>query len=79
MFSSASLIHSDRDHLKEVLARLFDALASGGLVYLSLKQADAYTEITKQDQFGTRTYYHYSMDDIRELAHQYVFVKAEQT
>lgn len=65
----ASLLHSDRDRVADVLARAHKALSPGGIVYLSLKEGE-YPEVgfTRTDEFGTRTYYFYTPDLIRELA-----------
>ncbi len=48
---------------------------SNGIVRLSMKHSENYEELTKQDEFGTRTYYHYSKDDIIELTKVYTLIK----
>jgi hypothetical protein len=40
-----------------------------------MKQADTYTETTRDDEFGTRTYYLYSKEDIEEIATGFNIVK----
>jgi hypothetical protein len=42
-----------------------------------MKYSDEYIETTKEDEFGTRTYYLYSEKDIAELAQGYKIVKSE--
>jgi len=65
----ASLLHSDRERVVDILARAHAALVPGGIFYLSLKEG-AYPEegFTRTDEFGTRTYYFHTPDLIRELA-----------
>ncbi|HVU75525.1 MAG TPA: class I SAM-dependent methyltransferase [Candidatus Paceibacterota bacterium] len=67
IFSFASLLHSDKDAVRSVLARAHEALNDNGIFYISLKH-DEYGEVTKTDEFGTRTYYMYSPELIEELA-----------
>lgn len=67
VFSFASLLHSDKEAVRSVLSRAHGALKARGIFYISLKY-DEYGEVTKTDEFGTRTYYMYTPDLIRELA-----------
>ncbi len=73
----ASLIHIDKEEFKLVLDRIYQALNLNGVVYLSLKQSDNYREVTEEDEFGIRTYYYYSMGDIKEIAGEFRVVKEE--
>lgn len=73
----ASFIHIPKDSFRRVLEKAFDALNPGGIFRISLKHADKYSEITNEDKFGTRTYYHYSEDDVMECAHGYDIQKIE--
>jgi SAM-dependent methyltransferase len=66
-FSFASLLHSDKAAVSGVFARVHAALSGGGLFFVSLKNAP-YQERVQIDEFGTRTFYYYALDDIRELA-----------
>ncbi len=75
IFAFASLIHVPKDRLQKILDEAFENLTDGGVIRLSMKHADSYTEVTKQDEFGTRTYYHYSQKDIEELAHKFTIIK----
>lgn len=40
-----------------------------------MKYSDEYKEVTKEDEFGIRTYYHYSLNDIKELSYQFHLLK----
>lgn len=65
----ASLLHSDRDTVADILARAHRALLPGGIFYISLKEGEYPEEgFTRTDEFGTRTYYFYTPELIRELA-----------
>ena len=50
-------------------------LNPGGLLRISIKESDKYTEVSREDQFGFRCYYHYSKEDIREIAGEFQIVK----
>ena len=67
IFSFASLLHSNRNSVQDVLTRASSTLNDGGVFYISLKY-DNYHEGSKTDEFGTRTYYFYTPEDIKELA-----------
>jgi len=77
IFSSASLIHTPRPVLGKVLSRMYDALKPGGLARISLKWAPKYKEVTKRDEFGVRTYYLYSKEDVETLPPDFLMLKAE--
>jgi SAM-dependent methyltransferase len=80
VFSFASLLHSDREAVGAVLARAHEALNASGIFYISLKY-DEYGEVTKTDEFGTRTYYMYTPALIRELAgdaYEVVFAEEQE-
>lgn len=67
VYASASLIHSPKEVLQEVFARLYGAMLPGGVLFLSMKEKPVYQEFTATNEFGTRTYYYYSEADLREL------------
>lgn len=67
IFAFASLLHSNRENVKSVLERAHASLNSGGIFYISLKH-DEYHEASKTDEFGTRTYYFYTPEEIKSLA-----------
>jgi SAM-dependent methyltransferase len=77
VFAFASLIHNDREALKKVFQKVYAALNPGGLFRISMKQADEYVELTKDTPYGIRTYYHYSEDDIMEMAKDFKIIKAD--
>jgi len=66
IFAFASLLHSDENKIKKILDLAGEALNKEGIFYLSLKYGD-YQELTKEDEFGTRTYYFYTPELIKEL------------
>jgi SAM-dependent methyltransferase len=69
----ASLIHVPKETLAIILKRIHTSLNEGGLLFISLKETPFYQEVTKEDDYGTRTYWHYSESDIREIASQFNF------
>ncbi len=75
IFAFASLIHLPKESFQRVLDACREALKPGGVLRLSMKRADIYTETTKEDEFGTRTYYLYSEKDIEEAAKGYRILK----
>lgn len=77
IFAFASLIHTPKESFRKILANGLKALNPGGVFRISIKQSTNYEEITKKDEFGVRTYYHYSKDDIKELSDGYKIIKCE--
>jgi len=67
IYASASLIHTNKQVLREVFQRIYYALYPGGLFRITMKHADKYVEITKETPFGTRTYYHFSEEELLDL------------
>jgi SAM-dependent methyltransferase len=67
--SFASLLHSNKEQIASVLQRAHTALKPGGIFYISLKKG-AYQEhgSDRADEFGTRTYFYYTPEEIKELA-----------
>jgi SAM-dependent methyltransferase len=66
IFAFASLLHSNKETLGEVLNRAYQTLNEDGIFFISLKKG-TYTEETKNEEYGTRTFYYYEPKDIREL------------
>ncbi len=66
IFAFASLIHADKRVFKDILRKAYGSLRNDGVFFMSLKHG-AHAEISKEDEFGMRTYYLYSEEDIREL------------
>lgn len=77
IFAFASLIHVAKESLQNIFNDIFASLNQGGVFRLSLKYADEYVESIKTDEFGTRTYYLYSDNDIKEMAQGFTIVKSE--
>lgn len=71
----ASLIHVPKDSLKNILDQALVKLNPGGLFRLSMKAQDEYGQVDQTDDFGSRTYYFYSKENINELARGFVIVK----
>ena len=72
VFAFASLIHVPRESFQKILQNIFSSLSENGLLFISLKYSDHYQEVTKTDEFGTRTYWYYSQEDIVEIAKQFL-------
>jgi SAM-dependent methyltransferase len=68
IFAFASLLHSDQSAVSDVLKRAHDGLKQGGIFYISLKLSDKYEKRIKEDEFGTRTFYFYTIEKVKELA-----------
>jgi SAM-dependent methyltransferase len=77
VFAFASLLHVPKESLRAILKKTFDALNTGGVIRISLKYADFYQESTKRDEFGIRTYYLYSQEDLRELLAGFSIIKED--
>lgn len=74
IFAFASLIHVPKESLQDILERAHKALRSGGVMRISMKHADSYREVTKEDEFGIRTYYHYSLEDLLSLVSEFTVI-----
>ncbi len=68
VFAFASLIHVPKESFLNIMEQLFESVTKHGLVFVSLKYSDVYEQVTKEDEFGTRTYWHYSQSDVQNLA-----------
>jgi SAM-dependent methyltransferase len=75
IFSFASLIHVHREAFGSILKNARAALNPSGIFRISLKYNPEYREVTKEDEFGIRTYYYYSDEDIRDLAKGFSIMK----
>jgi SAM-dependent methyltransferase len=75
VFAFASLIHEPKESLRTIFTKLHAAMGAGGVMRISLKYAEAHEERTKDDEFGTRTYYFYSPDDVRDLLQDFAILK----
>jgi trans-aconitate methyltransferase len=77
VYASASLIHVNRESLAKIFTSVFITLNRGGIFRITMKKSDKYEEITKDTPFGTRTYYHYSEEDLKALAGDFKIIKAD--
>lgn len=68
IFAFASLLHIDRENLEKVFPKALESLRSGGIFYISLKEADEYKEALKTDRFGDRMFYYYNPKIIVDMA-----------
>lgn len=67
IFAFASLLHSDKESIGQILEKAYESLNEHGVVFLSLKYGE-YKEVRKTDEFGTRTFYYYTPETLKELA-----------
>jgi len=51
-----------------VLSKASRSIRSGGVFYISLKERDQYLQEVKQDKYGERMFYYYSIPIIKNLA-----------
>jgi SAM-dependent methyltransferase len=62
----ASVLHLKSWQLKQVIRKAHQSLRKGGILYISTKAGTGMT--TKEDRYGTRTYYFYDADVIQQFA-----------
>lgn len=67
IFAFASLIHSDIETTKKLFEKFYKILNENWIIYISMKSSENYSEITKTDEFWTRIYYHYSLEEYKKL------------
>lgn len=75
VFAFASLIHVPKESLQKIFEKILTSLNQNGAFRLSMKYAEEYTENTKTDEFGTRTFYLYSDKDIARMAQGFTVIK----
>ncbi len=68
IFAFASLLHIDKANLAKVFPKVLESLATGGILYISLKESAEYKEALKTDKFGGRMFYYYSPKIITDMA-----------
>lgn len=73
IFAFASLLHSDKNAVRKIFQKAYQKLADDGIFFVSLKLGE-YREETRTDEFGTRTYYYYTAELIKELAPEFKVV-----
>ena len=67
VFAFASLLHLNEAEISDVLTKVCTSLKPNGVVFISLKLSDKYEEKIKQDKFGTRIFYFYNPEVIKEI------------
>jgi len=68
IFAFASLLHVDKNGLKQVFDKTVRSLKEGGIFYISLKKKDEYLSFLKKDQHGERVFYFYSPEIVKSIA-----------
>lgn len=68
VFAFASLLHLDKQEVKQVFDNVAKSFNKGGVIYISLKYALHYSHKFKKDQFGERMFYFYNPEIIKDLA-----------
>lgn len=70
VFAFASLLHLDKDDFSATCRKITASLREGGILCMTLKEANTYTEQLQEDKFGARLFYLYSPQLAQELAGQ---------
>jgi len=68
IYAFASLLHVNREDLKDVFTKVSQSLRSGGIFFISLKERPTYIEEVKEDEYGKRMFYYYNPAIIKEIA-----------
>ena len=68
VFAFASLLHLNKYDFAATCSRVATALKIGGVLCITLKEADDYSEIWQHDEFGERLFYLYSAPLATKLA-----------
>lgn len=68
IFAFASLLHLDKEEVRDIFSRAGAALKPGGIFFVWLKYRDAYQAELQRDQFGDRLFYYYNDELVQRLA-----------
>ncbi len=68
VFAFASMLHLDKQEFADVCGKVARALRPGGVLCMTLKEADSYEARLQEDEFGTRMFYLYNPGLVCELA-----------
>lgn len=68
VFAFASMLHISKQELARLMPRIAQSLRPGGILFVSLKQADKYKEEWKEDAYGKRLFYFYNPQLLTEIA-----------
>ena len=69
IFAFASLLHVNKEAVKNILRKAHNDLDQDGIFYISLKYDD-YQEKIKDGEFGRRYFYFYNEQDMSELSQE---------
>jgi ubiquinone/menaquinone biosynthesis C-methylase UbiE len=67
IFAFASLLHSDKNSVKDLLGRVYESLSPGGVFFISLKYGAYHKETIDKEGHGPKTYYFYTPEEIEKL------------
>lgn len=68
VFAFASMLHLNKSVFQQTCQNVLTALRPGGLLCMTLKEADAYSNSLQKDDFGERMFYFYNPELVRQLA-----------
>jgi SAM-dependent methyltransferase len=67
IFAFASLLHSDKNSVKDLLGRIYESLGPSGVFFISLKYGAYHKETIDKECHGPKTYYFYTPEEIEKL------------
>ncbi len=67
VFAFASLLHLDRTKMGQLFIKISQALSEKGILYVSLKQNDVYSDEITSDEYGERHFYYYPRETLLEI------------
>lgn len=70
VFAFASFLHLDKKSFEKILNKIYKKINKDGIIYISLKYTKTYKEKIKEDEFGKRFFYYYSIKDIQEISNK---------
>jgi len=76
VFAFASLLHSDKKTLQNVLNKVYDKLNLGGIFYISLRRGP-YHSTTRNNDFDKRTFYYYDLKILKGILGDFKIVYHE--
>lgn len=68
VFAFASILHSDKDSIKDLLERVYTSLNPGGVFFISTKYGPYHKETIDKEGHGPKTYYFYTPEEIEKLS-----------
>jgi len=68
VFAFASILHSDKNSVKDLLKRVSESLNSGGVFFISSKHGSYHKETIDKEGHGPKTYYFYTPEEIEKLS-----------